>query len=93
MSQAQIEATRGQVAAVSFTTATTSVIVWGVNKFVFGGQIPPEIHGWLQLGVPLGMGYVTGEVQQRRARARVEAWECARYAGLIDSSGIHQQIR
>lgn len=63
-------ATRGDVQWVGFVVSGVGVATWALNRFVFQGEIPAEVAGLVQYGVPLGLGWLAGEVRWRTARRR-----------------------
>lgn len=48
---------RAPAAAATLTSSTTSFVTWAVAHYGFGGQIPPEVYGFLQLVVPAALGW------------------------------------
>ncbi|MGW2795195.1 hypothetical protein ACWC9H_35460 [Streptomyces sp. NPDC001251] len=66
-------ATRTDVQWPSFVAATTATATWAMNRFVFHGELPPEVAGVVQYGVPLGLGWLAGEIRWRTARRRTGA--------------------
>lgn len=60
-------ATRAPEATATLTSATTSFVTWAIAHYGFGGAIPPEVYGFLQMIVPAGMGWVGACWARRRA--------------------------
>jgi hypothetical protein len=67
--------TRADAQWVGFVGSTTAFVTWVANRIVFRGEVPPEVLGVIQYGVPLGLSAVAAEVRWRTARRR---GECAR---------------
>lgn len=65
-------ATRVDVQWVGFVASSTAFATFAVNRFVFRGDLPAEVVGMIQAGVPLGLGWLAGEVRWRTARRRGE---------------------
>lgn len=65
-------ATRGDAQFIGFVGASTSFATWLANRFVFGGDAPPEVLGMIQWGVPLGLTALAAEIRWRTARRRDE---------------------
>lgn len=62
---------RAPAAAATLTSSTTSVVTWAVAHYGFGGAIPPEVFGFLQLVVPAALGWAATCIAHRRQeRAR-----------------------
>lgn len=71
----KLPASRGDVTGPVYVTATTGVVVWTLNRVVFrdsGGDaaMPPEIFVWVQLTVPMALGWMAAEWRLRQARRR-----------------------
>lgn len=66
-------ATRTDVQWPSFVAATTATGTWALNRFVFHGDLPTEVAGVVQYGVPLALGWLAAEVRWRTARRRSAA--------------------
>lgn len=65
-------ATRADAQWIGFVGATTSFATWLANRYIFDGNVPPEVLGVLQWGVPLGLAATAAEVRWRTARRRGE---------------------
>ncbi len=60
------------VAASAFTSSATAFVMWLVERaFFHGEQMPPQVYGFLQIGVPAAFGFLGAEVVwwQRRRHA------------------------
>jgi hypothetical protein len=68
-------ATRGDVQWVGFVVSTVSTCMWVLNRFAFQGEIPAEVAGMVQYGVPLALGWLAAEIRWRTARRRGETGE------------------
>lgn len=65
-------ATRADAQWIGFVGASTGVGVWVAGRFVFRGEVPPEVLGMIQWGVPMGLAALAAEVRWRTARRRGE---------------------
>jgi hypothetical protein len=65
-------ATRADAQWVGFVGSTTGAITWAAGRFLFRGEVPPEVFGVIQWGVPLGLAALAAEVRWRTARRRGE---------------------
>lgn len=65
-----LSASRGPAAAATLTSSSTSFVTWAVSHYVFGGMIPPEVYGFLQLVVPAGLGWASACAAHRREDRR-----------------------
>lgn len=70
--QSKAPATRTDVQWVGFVGAATSFTTWAVAHIFFRGEIPEEVYGMIQLGVPMGLSALAAEVRWRTARKRDE---------------------
>lgn len=66
-------ASRAPAVSATLTTSTTGVVTWAVAHYAFGGMIPPEVYGFVQLVVPAVLGWVAGSVTAWRQRRAAEA--------------------
>lgn len=64
--------TRADAQWIGFVGATTAFATWSLNRFVFRGDVPVEVLGMIQWGVPLGLSALAAEVRWRTARRRGE---------------------
>ena len=62
-------ATRADAQWIGFVGASTGFGAWVANR-LFGGDVPPEVLGMIQWGVPLGLSALAAEVRWRTARRR-----------------------
>lgn len=51
-----------------YVTATSGLVTAGITRWI--GQIPPELYLWIQLTVPLVMGWVSAKARLRLAHNR-----------------------
>lgn len=65
-----VQATRADAQWIGFVGATTAFATWLGNRFVFAGDVPPEVLGMIQWGVPLGLSALAAEIRWRTARRR-----------------------
>lgn len=56
-----------QVGAATFTTSTTMMLADMLKRFVFHGDIPASLYGWLQVAVPGALGFLGAELVYRRS--------------------------
>ena len=70
----RLAAKRGDVTGPVYVTATTGVVTWTLNRLVFGdasgAAMPPEVFVWIQLTVPMALGWLAAEWRVRQARRR-----------------------
>lgn len=64
--------TRADAQWIGFVGASTGFAAWLTNRFVFKGDVPPEVLGMIQWGVPLGLSALAAEIRWRTARRRGE---------------------
>lgn len=64
--------TRADAQWIGFVGASTGFAAWLVNRFIFKGDVPPEVLGAIQWGVPLGLSALAAEIRWRTARRRGE---------------------
>lgn len=60
----------GQVHTATLTTATTGVVIWSAERWIFHGYIPPEVYVFVTLVVPALLGRLSAELAYRRAMRR-----------------------
>jgi hypothetical protein len=65
-----VAATRADAQWIGFVGSSSAFVIWGLNRFVFQGQVPPEVTGLVQYLVPLGLSALAAEVRWRTARRR-----------------------
>lgn len=65
-------ATRADAQWIGFVGATTAFGTWLANRVVFHGEVPAEVLGVIQYGVPLGLSALAAEIRWRTARRRNE---------------------
>jgi hypothetical protein len=63
------EVTRRDAQWVGFVGASTSFATWIANR-ALGGDVPPEVLGFIQYAVPLGLTAAAAEIRWRTARRR-----------------------
>lgn len=63
-------ATRADAQWIGFVGSSTAFATWLANRYVFSGDVPPEVLGLIQYGVPLGMTALAAEIRWRTARRR-----------------------
>lgn len=63
-------ASRGDVQWVGFVSSATGAVTWVVARLWFRGDLPVELYGLIQFGVPMGLGWLAAEVRWRTARRR-----------------------
>lgn len=61
-----------QVQAATLTTATTGLVVYGVEQAWFHGSLPGPVYGFLQLAVPAACGLLAAQLAYWRARRRLD---------------------
>lgn len=61
-----------QVQAASLTAATTSLILWAGERYVFHGAVPAEVTLFVMLAVPWLSARVAAELAYRRCRSRLD---------------------
>lgn len=61
-----------QVHAATLTTATTGMVVWAAEQYLFRGEVPGQVYVFLQLAVPALLGRLGAEWAYRRARRRLD---------------------
>lgn len=70
----RLAARRVDITAPVYVTATTGVVTYALNRLVFGsahgGAMPPELYVWVQLTVPMGLGWIAAEWRVRQALRR-----------------------
>lgn len=64
---------RAPARAATLTSSFTSFVTWAVAHYMFRGQIPPEVFGLIQLGVPAALGWAGACMAHRRAMRAAEA--------------------
>jgi len=62
---------------IGFVGATTGFTAWLANRFLFRGEVPVEVLGMIQWGIPLGLSALAAEIRWRTARRRGEAEQAA----------------
>jgi len=65
-------ATRADAQWIGFVGSSTAFATWLANRFVFRGEVPPEVLGVIQYGVPLTLSAAAAELRWRTARRRGE---------------------
>jgi hypothetical protein len=65
--------TRADAQWIGFVGATTAFVTWTLSRWVFRGDVPVEVLGVIQYGVPLGLSALAAEVRWRTARRRGES--------------------
>lgn len=65
-------ATRADAQWIGFVAASTAFATWAANRWIFGGDVPAEVVGVIQYGVPLGLSALAAELRWRTARRRGE---------------------
>lgn len=60
---------------IGFVGASTGFTAWLANRFLFRGEVPVEVLGMIQWGIPLGLSAVAAEIRWRTARRRGECQE------------------
>lgn len=70
----RLPARRGDITGPVYVTATTGFITWTLNRVIFGDSsgaaMPPEVFVWVQLTVPMGLGWIAAEWRVRTALRR-----------------------
>lgn len=62
-----------QVHAATTTTATTGLVIWMAERYLFhGSEIPGPVYVFVQLAVPAILGRLGAEWAYRRARRRLD---------------------
>jgi hypothetical protein len=61
-----------QVYTATLTTSATGVVVWALDKYVFGGYLPPDVYAFTNVAVPTLLGRLGAQWAYRRARSRHE---------------------
>lgn len=62
-----------QVHAATLTTATTGLIIWMTERYLFhGSEVPGPVYVFVQLAVPALSGRLGAEWAFRRARRRLD---------------------
>lgn len=61
-----------QVQAATLTTATTGVVIWALEFYLFHGALPGPLYGFVQLAVPVLCGRLGAEIAYRHARRRLD---------------------
>lgn len=55
------------------TTATTGLIIWAAERYLFhGSEVPGPVYVFVQLAVPGLLGRLGAELAYRRARRRLD---------------------
>lgn len=62
--------TRADAQWIGLVASTTGFVTWAVGTLVFRGEIPAEVYGFIQCGVPFAMAGVAAEWRWRVARRR-----------------------
>jgi hypothetical protein len=61
-----------QVHTATLTTATTGMVLWALDRWLFHGYIPPEVFVFVSLAVPALLGRLGAQWAYRRAQRRHE---------------------
>lgn len=75
-----------EIHTVGAVASITSFVTWILARFVFHGEVPPEVIGMIFLAVPYGLSVGAGYVARRR-RLRT-----ARDAAYIRSLKVPRQL-
>ena len=61
-----------QVRAGNLTTATTGLIIWGMENALFHNALPGAVYAFIVLAVPALCGRLGAELAYRRALRRLD---------------------
>lgn len=75
MDDEEVQGSRAPAVSATLTTSTTGVVTWAVARYAFHGMIPPEVYGFVQLGVPAALGWAASCFTRWRQRRAAEATE------------------
>ena len=70
---ATVPATRTDVQWIGFVGSSTAFTAWLAGRLWFNGDVPMEVSGVIQYGVPLAMSGLAAEWRWRAARRRCPA--------------------